>query len=103
MRLINKSEKVLKRSGMVIKHKEDRTDAYLRWKFKKSFTHFEPPLDGKKRLLQAAYAETANSGSQLSHLNTLIETEQYQDHQVYLAWALASRFHLVILSTMKLR
>jgi hypothetical protein len=94
---------VLKRSIMPKKHKGNRTDAFIRWRFKNSFARVEPPSGGKKRLLQAAYAETKSSASQYSHLNTLIETEQYQDHQVYLAWVLASRFHMAILSSIKMR
>lgn len=91
-----------KRSKMPDKHIKDHSDKYLRWWIKKSYTRIDPPPDGKKRLLQAAYHETNKSSRQFSHLNALIETENYQEDYAYLAWVLASRFHFTFLSTIKL-
>ncbi len=82
---------------------EDRPDAYLRWRIKKSYARFQPPSDGKKRLLHAAFQETTQSGSQFHHLNSMIENEEYQENHAYLSWMLASRFHMTFLSTIKLR
>jgi hypothetical protein len=82
---------------------EDKSDVYLRWRIKKSYARIELPLDGKKRLLKAAYEETHKSSSQYNHLNTMIETEEYQDNHVYLAWVVMSRFHFTFLSTIMMR
>jgi hypothetical protein len=88
---------------MARKHNRDKSDAYLRWKIKKSYARIEPPPDGKKRLLKAAYQETIKSSSRFSYLNTMIEREDYQESQVYMAWVLSSRFTSTFLSTIKLR
>jgi hypothetical protein len=88
---------------MARKHNRDKSDAYLRWKIKSSYTRVEPPPGGKKRLLKAAFQETIKSSSRFSYLNTMVENEDYQESQVYMAWALASRFSINLLSTIKLR
>jgi hypothetical protein len=82
---------------------KDKSDAYLRWKIKKSYARIHPPPDGKKRLLKAAHGETNKASSQYSFLNTMIEREDYQETNGYLAWVLSSRFHITFLSTITLR
>jgi hypothetical protein len=88
---------------MAHKYTQDSSDAYLRWRIKKTFASIKPPPDGKKHLLRAALEETVKSNSKYSHLNNIIEKEAYRDDHAYLGWVMASRFHFTLLSTIKLR
>jgi hypothetical protein len=89
--------------NMPHQYSSDEPDEYLRFRIKKCYAQLQPPPEGKQRLLKAAHQETVKSSSQYSHLNNMIEREDYQDNQVYLFWVLSSRFHMTFLSTIKLQ
>jgi hypothetical protein len=88
---------------MSSQHSQDTSDAYLRWRFKKTYAPFEPPREGKSRLMKLAYEKDIQSERQDSRMNSRIEQGNYRDDNIYLAWLLASQLQVSFLSTVKLQ